>query len=540
MNYILKNKYLILTTILVTIFYGWGINNLDAIRQGTEGFYLQVSKEMFEMKSFLVPKYHGEDHWSKPPLHFWLSHIFYFIGGGPSIFLSRLAIVLFSVGTLLLSARQIQKNIKEAKLINIFIFICATVGMFKYSRIFMMEMPLTTLTTLAVLFFFNYLEKGKDLLLAGLFLGLSILVKGPVSFVMALGGVGFYLVILLIRDGFKSEHLKKIIYWSLLGLGIGSIWFIICFIEYGNAFFDYFFLRENLGKFQAKSYPIRHVFQGLIIFSLPWSLYLPTSYAIGKDNFQKLKNDNFLIFCLCNFFVFFTLWLIPSQRSHHYAMPSIIFFLAVNYILLNHYELNAKRMKMLKVANIIISVLVFIFALVLCSLFFFNEVTGSNTLLIKTITMIILLFAGGYLFTRTRKVLSKYIISFFIIGNCWNIFIPSFILPYMPTKVIETIGDKNVGAVVRKPYFIEEAIERKIDWLGPHNIRQYIIENTNYYIVHKSTYDSQQLSNLTDTVTTWKVWKRGAKSKDIIKALKSNDIEQLKDTVYLLKNKPLK
>ncbi|ATH09419.1 hypothetical protein BIY24_16165 [Halobacteriovorax marinus] len=533
-------KLSIFSIFLVFILYTWDIGNLDAIRQGTEGFYLQIAKEMFNAGSILTPLYNGENHWSKPPLQFWMANIFYFIGGGPSILLSRLSIVLFSLATLILTSQIVSKLLSKSFLL-IFVFLSATFGMFKYSRIFMMEMPLTMLTTLGALYFYLYLnDKKYSLHLASLFIGLSILVKGPVSIVMAVGGIGLFLVLEWYMFGFNSKDLKKALICFFYSLAIASIWFIICTLKYGHEFIDYFFLRENLGKFASKSYPIRHVFQGLIIFALPWSLYLPISISQIKDHWIKVKNDKFLLFSNCCFFVFFTLWLIPSQRSHHYAMPSIIFFLISNFILLNNYQLSQKREKMMKLANIVISILMALTGILLSSLLVFNEVNQSASLTIKVLTTVALLFVGAFLFIKSKKQVSKYFIALFIIGNLWNIFIPSFILPYMPDRVIKTIGSAQVSASVRKPYFIEEALERKINWIGSHSIRQYILENNHYYIMHEATYRSNKLEDLTNVVTTWKVWRRGVKAKAGVNALLNKNIEELKDTVYLLENKPLR
>ncbi|OUR92913.1 hypothetical protein A9Q84_20600 [Halobacteriovorax marinus] len=525
---------------LIFILYSWDIGNVDAIRQGTEGFYLKVAKEMFESGNILVPQYVGADHWSKPPLQFWAAYLGYFIGGGPSIFISRLIVVLFTLFSLVITSRLISKSISKP-FILVFVFIASTFGMFKYSRIFMMEVPLTMLTTLASLYFYEYLKDKKHaLILSSLFLGLSVLIKGPVSIVMSVGGCGLYLLFTWKRYGFNSKDLKKIFSWSVVGTAIASVWFIICFMKYGYIFFDYFFLRENLGKFSTKSYPMRHVFQGLLIFSLPWSLYLPTSISQIKDHLNKIKDDDYLVFCICNFITFFFLWLIPSQRSHHYAMPSMIFFLVINFILLNKYELSQKRKKMMKLANIAISIIMFLVATLLCSLLVFEDVQASYSLIIKVITTICLLLFGSVLFLKSKKTLSQYFISLFIIGNLWNILIPSFILPYLPKEVITKIGDRKVAAAVRKPYFIEEALGRKVEWLDGGKLEQYVIENNHYYIMHKSTFETLKLQRLTKVVSSWRIWRRGIKANEVISALKLKNINKLKDTVYLLENKPLK
>ncbi|WP_372655576.1 ArnT family glycosyltransferase [Halobacteriovorax sp.] len=533
-------KLTLFSILLVLSLYVWDIGNLDAIRQGTEGFYLQIAKEMFENNSILTPLYNGENHWSKPPLQFWMANIFYFFGGGPSIFLSRLVIVFFSISTIAIASHIVSKILAKPFLL-IFVYISATLGMFKYSRIFMMEMPLTMLTTIGTLYFYQYLNNKKYAIhLASIFLGLSVLIKGPVSLVMAGGGIGVFLLIQWYMFGFKSSELKKALKCLCYSLAIASVWFIVCTIKYGHEFIDYFFLRENLGKFASKSYPIRHVFQGLIIFSLPWSLYLPTSIAQIKDHWTDIRNDRFLMFSNCCFFVFFTLWLIPSQRSHHYAMPSLIFFLISNFSLLNNYNLSDKRQKMMNLANYTIAGLMALTAALFSFLLVFKDVNSSTSLTIKVISTVCLLVIGAFLFVKSKKQISKYFIALFVIGNLWNIFIPSFILPYMPERVITLISTKEVSAAVRKPYFIEEALERKIHWIGGTKIRQYILENNHYYITHQATVERYNLKDLTNVVTTWKIWRRGVKAKDAINALSTRNIDQLKDTVYLLENKPLK
>src|SRR5690606_32813629 len=78
----------------------WDIGNLDAIRQGTEGFYLQISKEMAQANSWLTPLYRGQAHWSKPPLHFWMPFPLYTIGLFETTTAARLTILVFSLFSL--------------------------------------------------------------------------------------------------------------------------------------------------------------------------------------------------------------------------------------------------------------------------------------------------------------------------------------------------------------------------------------------------------------------------------------------------------
>lgn len=83
-------KKLALSAILILLVLMFDLGNPDALRQGTEGFYLQVSSEMYSLREWLTPYYMGNPHWSKPPLLFLLAQPFYFITGDAGLFESRL------------------------------------------------------------------------------------------------------------------------------------------------------------------------------------------------------------------------------------------------------------------------------------------------------------------------------------------------------------------------------------------------------------------------------------------------------------------
>ncbi|MBH47976.1 MAG: hypothetical protein CME71_07365 [Halobacteriovorax sp.] len=89
---------------LTFLLMAWDIGNLDAIRQGTEGFYLQISKEMNATGSFLTPLFRGEPHWSKPPLHFWLPFPLYATGAFDLTTAARLSILFLSIFSIMLCA----------------------------------------------------------------------------------------------------------------------------------------------------------------------------------------------------------------------------------------------------------------------------------------------------------------------------------------------------------------------------------------------------------------------------------------------------
>ena len=102
----MKNIAILCLLILIALLFD--IGNPDALRQGTEGFYLQVASEMFEKKSFLTPYYLDRPHWSKPPLLFLAPQLFYYLDGFAGLFFSR-------VSVLLMLGVKLYKNIRKKK-----------------------------------------------------------------------------------------------------------------------------------------------------------------------------------------------------------------------------------------------------------------------------------------------------------------------------------------------------------------------------------------------------------------------------------------
>lgn len=536
---ILKRNFLFVAIVLVAIFYIYDLSNLDGLRQGTEGFYLQISKEMSEKSSWLTPYYRGERHWSKPPLHFLFPFPLYSLGIFTNLFAARLSIALLTIGLLLLTARWI-KNHFNIENHTSFLFLASSVGMIKYARIFMMEIPLSLLTFVGTIYFYDYIksQKLKDLWLPTILLASSILIKGPVSYVLSLFSIGVFGLYYIWKH--KKWLIKPIAIFATLSLALGSIWFIISYINYGDEFFNYFFLRENVGKFNTKSYPMRHVFQGLLIFTLPWSFYLPYSYLNFKDYFtgkDHAKKDIIIYLMICTFF-FFVIWLIPTQRSHHYAMPAVPFLLTLLVISLVKVTDESKRYYYYKFSTGFLSILAFILIGVLSVATYYIDVIlpGQNLSWFMILTLIIL-FSAITVFIKFNNLTFKSIASLVFICWIWVFLAPKFIPPFIPQKVIQTIADRPVTAYVRKPYFVEEAIDRKIKVVGKSELKNYVKPGNDIYLINYDDFVHYRINDKAKVLESWEIWRRRTKLKQVINALKNNDISSLKQKYVLFEAK---
>ncbi len=528
-------KKIVLFSIFILLALLFDIGNPDALRQGTEGFYLQVASEMYERNSFLTPYYLGHPHWSKPPLLFLLPQLFYYFEGISSLFFSRVSVLILSLGLTFLAARKI-KEITGVSSSGFLIFCFSTLGFFKYSRIFMMEMPLALFGLLSAVYFFSHLEnsKNKDLILSIIFTAFCCLVKGPVAFAMLLPtfcayGLFHYLV-------FKELYFLKITTWFVSSIILSSFWFLYEYYIFGEDFFNYFFLRENLGKFSSKSYPITHVFQGLFLYALPWSLLIPGLFwRIYKSGIEKLSSSNskFIVFLLIAFSCFFAVWLIPQQRSHHYAIPAMPFILIGIYLeYFSSLSFGPILKKVFRTYIGFFSILGLVLVFITVSLI--NQFPEANYL--SLCAGLILLITSMYLvFKRDSKPVYFSVASLGIIVVYWCLFIPNYILPLVPNE-IRTISQetKNLGAVHRKPYFIAQSIGKSVDILGIDDVSKYLEKENSAVIIDGPLFLLLKNTSKYKILREWKVWRRGIKANEIVLNLREKSVDNLRSKMFLI------
>jgi len=515
-----KNIFLILAVLTL---YFFDIANPDALRQGTEGFYLKISNEMFNTKSFLTPLIYGEHHWSKPPLHFLFPMPFYALITNNYLFAARLSIAFLSLVLIGFISLWYQKELKR-NWFEAFIFLVTPVYFFKYSRIFMMEMPLALLSTLGALYFYSYVKSKniKTLLWGSLITSLSVLIKGPVSLFLIAPGCFFYC--LKNKKGF-AEFVK----YFFIATFLSSIWFIASSFKHGLEFFNYFFIRENLGKFQSKSYPITSVIQGLLIFSFPVILYLP---SILKNFKKTIFKNELLVFLILNFIFFYFLWFIPKQRSHHYAVPSIpIFLIFCSYCFFNLKE--HLQVKLIKRTNFIYSLfIIFLATLILLGIYLDIISIEKRAYLLGSFFITALWFKKSFFIHKYSKLLKPLVFTAFL----WNFAAPLFYLPILPVATINKINsrpEQTLNINFRKPFFIEQQV----------NIKTQIIRSPQSDFKSLKTGDlllapvktiSKHLKLGHKTLNTWRTWKRGAKASLITKALTSKKLELIQQNYALI------
>ncbi|MGB0453627.1 MAG: ArnT family glycosyltransferase [Bacteriovoracaceae bacterium] len=518
---------------VIFIIYLLGIWDIDAIRQGTETFYLKISKEMLEAKSYMFPLYNGEYHWSKPPFGFWLSFPFAMIFQSDHLFAARLSIVCMTFGLTYLASGLLSGITKKSRFYWFLIFSCSF-GFFRYAKIYMLEMPLCLTGFLSMLYLYLSIHNNnrKDFWLSVLFIALASLVKGPVSYAMIFGALGVYFLFNKSLINLKNiSHVSKILFASL---AIASLWYLYCYFHFKDEFINYFFLRENLGKFKSQSYSPLKLIQGIFLFSIPWSFSL--LFVFNKNLRNRIialrqiqKNSTFYKFTLASFIVFFLLWFIPSQRSHHYAIPALPFFL-----ILIEPAFDFFKKHLLKYVGMIFYALlgaILLFAALIDPSFF------KPSIFLSSLAIIVLCL---FFFQKKLSENQKVLIFTLSLSITWSLLIPNFVLPKIPNDAIEKMGNANLMTIFKKNYYFEEVLEGDVRSIAYHNVHRFIrlakYKDT-YFIFTEYHFKQFELAQMVDIQQVWPVWKRKIRFKDLIYSLRNRNSDRLKDSYILFKPK---
>ncbi len=523
MKDIKKEQLLFIGSFVLVIFYlFWDIGNLSGIRQGTEALYLQVSKEMFEAGSFLTPLYRGEHHWSKPPLHFWLPFPLYQLSGGYSLLMARAAVAIFTITSVIYISFKLKKEILVSFYLPFFIFI-GSMGIFKFSRTFMMEIPFSILPMIAMFIFWDYLQNKKKVYLmsAVVFLALSVLIKGPITIVMSFLGLLSYQIYLLYSE--RKSIFKECFYLLFLSTMLASSWFALCYIEYGQEFFDYFFIRENMGKFGQKSMPSIKLVQGLLLYILPWLYAIPLMFSyIAKDN-KAYKNIIIYFFSLS--LGFFFIWFFPAQKSHHYALPVLPFILTLLVIVTHEVGMNSKIIKWGQLP------IVLLFIVIELLLLYFS--TSGYEYIVHFVVLITWMLASYFYMRRN----GLYGILFSTMGFIlfWVLSLNTLFLPVVPPDVVQLVkqSEKVIFLNDRRSYFFEEALGTRVKAVSVGEARKILSEDAGYIIVYEARFGRKNIEQY-NIIAQWKKWIRKVKWKNVVTAIRERNIHYLQENIYIL------
>ncbi len=336
----LINLLIILVCGIIIFILGLGTTGLV---DETPPLFAAASRAMSESGDWLTPKVNGMFRFDKPPLIYWLMGFFYSLPKNEiwdsfGSLSARLPSALASLFLMLMIGDTLfcwpQKGDRQ-----FFAPIVASLGfalsplIIIWSRTAVSDALLTGTLGISLLLFWRRMasDKNDQCILAWVFLGLAILTKGPVAFVLALLTIASFLF---------SQKNWKMLLWKinpkkgfLITSFISIPWYILELIKEGKPFWDNFFGYHNFQRYTSvvnnHAEPFWFFIYIMLLASLPFSPFLCHGiFKAFKDFLKSSKEscnvpDTLYIFSLCWLISVLFFFSISATKLPSYWLPAV-------------------------------------------------------------------------------------------------------------------------------------------------------------------------------------------------------------------------
>lgn len=305
----------ILLFIAFILFYFYGLGHLPFVGPD-EPRYAEVAREMFLRRDWITPTLGGYLWFEKPAMPYWMA-IAAFKLFGVSEWSARAAGAvsgLLTIAAVFWIGRRAERReimisdhkweISNASRGSIGFWSALVAGtsggLIAFSRAVSFDIVVTMTIAWALAFFFAAeLEvdvRSRRRLLVGFYfaIGLSLLAKGLVGFVIPFGVIGAYYTL---RGKAPARNLRLSALWGIpLSLAVAAIWYGPMFWKHGTLFFDEFIIKHHFERYATNKYnhpgAIYYYLLILPLLTLPWSAFLIDGVLNARKAFWKGSDDH--------------------------------------------------------------------------------------------------------------------------------------------------------------------------------------------------------------------------------------------------------
>lgn len=436
---------LFLSIVFVCSFF---INNNVLLSDIMESRNLITAREMVSENNWLVPTMNGELRLEKPPLPTWIAGIVEYVSPDNIILqrcMSGLAACLLVVFVYLLACLLTQSPVYA--LVSA-LLLCTSYNIILMGRTATWDIYCHAFMMGAIYYLvkaFRLTEQRKSYFLyAGIFLGLSFLGKGPVSFyALLLPFLCSYAIVY--RKGLKGKG-RGIAIMVVTCLILSCWWYIYIYIFHTDVA-NYVFHKETSAWTNHNVRPWWYYWQFFLETGI-WSLLTVTALVYPYWKKRVEYKSSYLFSLLWIVFMLFFLSLLPEKKTR-YLLPILIpCALMMGHILL-YWMTCVKNMKRGdKIVFRINTILILIAVLVLpvaAYLFLFSKGDMGVTMFIVTIIGC-LLFA----FWMIRSIRKTEAFSFLLAVTALFMFIEILFMPYL-RDIVHNKDFNSISAVREMP-----------------------------------------------------------------------------------------
>jgi 4-amino-4-deoxy-L-arabinose transferase-like glycosyltransferase len=318
-----RQIYVLVILVIGTLIFLFNLGGRD-LWEPDETRYAVIAREMKDTGNWILLHLNREIYAEKPPLFFWMVHLSTFLLGENSELTNRLPSALAGLITLLVTFLFGEK-LFNARVGFLSASVLATCFLFpQLSRWMMLDSLMTLFFLLSLYYFYLGVEKEegrqKYYLLAGLFIGLGVLTKGPLAYL----SLPIFFIFTFFQKKLKRFWHRDLLWGLLLSVIIALLWWIPACAIGGKDYIHWLLFKQAVGTYMegGKHFhpePFYFYFIRFPIEFFPWIVFLPTAFIFGlRREFVKRKEFLFLSLWFFFIFLFFTL---SIGKKDNYLFP---------------------------------------------------------------------------------------------------------------------------------------------------------------------------------------------------------------------------
>jgi 4-amino-4-deoxy-L-arabinose transferase-like glycosyltransferase len=410
--------------------------------------YASISMEMVQRKSYLKIFIRGENYLDKPPLTFWLASLFFQIFGFktwsyklPSLFFGLLALFYTFLFT-----RKFY-NFSTARWATL--ILASSQAWFLMINDCRTDMFLTGSVTMALYHLFVFIEERKviNCYLGFLGIGLAMLAKGPIGFLLPCCSLFLYATLKRKWEVFTRWH------WLGGILVVAFMLFPMCiglYEQHGLEGLKFFFWKQSFGRITGDNEFVKNLssdyvndpyffYHTFLWAFLPWSLLSYAAFFKLIYDFLNKRMNNYpeLVTWLCVIFTFL------AMSLSKYKLPHYIFIcFPMMSIVTAHYVLNLISELEKKYILWIYAVVPVIFLAIMCYLMLMSF---KKSFVVDFLLICGSVVAVWYLSKEQSKWIS-FLKRLFLMVSFGNILLNGFIYP----RLLKYQWGSEIGKVIKE------------------------------------------------------------------------------------------
>ena len=281
---------LVLAGAAIFCLYFFGLTRTGLL-SADEPRYASIGRDMARSGDWITPRLWGQPWFEKPALLYWMTASAYVLHL-PDDWAPRLPVALASAGFLLFFWIVLRREYDERAAWYATLILATSAGWIAFSHIAVTDIPLSVCLGVSMLLVLT----GRNPIVAGVFLGLAVLAKGLVPFVLFLPAMWY------LRPRLRQAAL--IVAVSLI---VAAPWYALVTLRNGMPFIDEFFIKHHFARFATGS--LQHVrpawfFVPVLLGSVfPWT---PLVWTLFRRDLYAGRREWFLLAWLGFGFVFFS------------------------------------------------------------------------------------------------------------------------------------------------------------------------------------------------------------------------------------------